>query len=161
MEKVNTIIEVKHFVECPHCHNSKNRIDHLFNDEGKETSWGHWYCDECGGGYKGIVKGKDVFVEKVNERKDNSIVFLKNGNVLLAVKGMYFNGEHDAENDRYFYDEHTCPTNYFKNVEMVIDLENGDTDPHGIFEFVGSIPCVNLDEVEDVKALLLSFDAGL
>lgn len=154
MEKVNTIIEVVHFIECPHCHNSKIRIDHLFNDEGIETSWGIFYCDECGGGYEGIVKGKDVFVEKANGRKDNSIVFLKNGNVLLAVKGMYFNGKHDPENDRYYYDEQTCPTNYFKNVEMVIDLETGDNDPHGIFEFVGSIPYVNLDEVDDVKALL-------
>ena len=159
MEKVNTTIEVKHFIKCPHCKNSKDRIDHLFNDEDKETYWGNWYCDECGGGYKGIVKGKDVFVEKVNERKDNSIVFLKNGNVLLAVKGMYFNGEYNAEDDRYFYNEHTCPTNYFKDIEMVIDLENGDTDPHGIFEFVGSIPYVDLNEVEDVEALLLSFDA--
>jgi hypothetical protein len=37
MEKVNTIIEIKHSVECPHCHNSKKRIDHLFNDENKDN----------------------------------------------------------------------------------------------------------------------------
>jgi len=157
MEKVTTIIEIKHFIECPHCHNSNNRIDHLFNDGKKEVCFGGWYCDDCGGGYKGSVKGKDVFVEKTDNRKDNSIVFLKSGNVLLVVKGRYYNGEHNSENDKYFYNEHTCPTNYFPDVEMVIDLENGDTDPHGIFEFVGSMPYINLEEVEDIQELLIPF----
>jgi hypothetical protein len=157
MEKINTIIEIKHFIECPYCHNSKNRIDHLFNEEGKEISWGYWYCDECGGGYKGIVKGKEVFIEKTIKRKDDSIIFLKNGNILLAIKGMYFNGNHDIENDRYFYEEHTCPINYLKNVEMIINLEDDNIDPHGIFKFITSIPYINLENVEDIKTLLPSF----
>jgi ribosomal protein L37AE/L43A len=154
LEKVNTIIEVKHYVECPHCRKSKSRIDHLFDETEKEISWGIWYCDECGGGYKGIIKGRDVFLEKVNERMDKSIVFLRNDNLLLAVKGMYFNGELSAEDERYYYEQHTCPTNYLQNVEMVINLADGDTDPHGIFKYVGAIPYVNLDEVEDIHTLL-------
>jgi hypothetical protein len=159
MEKANLVIEVKHFVNCPHCHNSKSRIDHLFGDMGKEVKWGPWYCEKCGNGYKGVVRGRDVFVEKANERIDNSIVFLKYGNILLAVKGVYFNGQHDSENDRYYYEEGTCPVNYFRSAEMVIDLENGDKDPHGLFEFIGSIPYVDLDKVEDVRTLIPAADA--
>jgi|SRR6185437_4520994 len=155
MEKVNTITEVKNFVECPHCNKSKNSVGHLFS-ENKEISFGPWYCAECGNAFRGVVKGKDVFLEKMSERKDSAIVFLRSGNILLAVKGMYFNGELDVDNSRYFYEEHTCPTNYLKDVEMVIDLKNGDTDPHGIFEFVGVIPYQDLDGVEDLRSLLPS-----
>lgn len=159
MEKASVIMGVMHFIECPHCHNSKSRIDHLFSSEGKETSWGDWFCDECGGAYKGVVKGKDVFVEKSSGRKDDSIVFLKKGNVLLAVKGRYSDGVIDIERDRHFYNEHTCPVNYFRDVEMVIDLENGDRDPHGIFEYVGTIPHINLDEVEDISSVFRNASA--
>lgn len=154
MTKAVLITEVLHYVECPHCHNSKSKVDHLFGHTDAKKTWGPWYCDECGGEYRGYVVGEDVFVEKLNGRIDYSIVFLKNNNVLLAVKGMYFNGDHDIGHDEYFYEEHTCPTNYFGNVEMVVNLENGDTDPHGIFEFIGSIPYVNLDEVENIQSLL-------
>lgn len=154
MKKVNTIMEIKHFVECPHCGKSTSRIDHLFNEENKTSSWGPWYCDECGGAYKGEVRDKEVFIEPIyGDRKNKCLVFLKNANVLLVVEGMYFNGDFDPENKRYFYEEHTCPTNYL-GVEMVVDLNDGDTDPHGIFEFVGAIPYVDLENVDDVLSLL-------
>ena len=154
MNKVELISETKYYVECPHCHNSKNRVDHLFNDGNEERTFGHWYCDECGNAYKGKVKGKEVSLEKVDRRLDKSIVFLKKKNVLLAVKGMYFDGDLNEEGSSYFYNEGTCPTNYLQNVEMVINLKNFDTDPHGIFKFVGQIPFVDLDKVEDTEQFL-------
>jgi hypothetical protein len=47
----------------------------------------------------------------------------------------------EAENHaRYFYDEHTCPTNFMGEVEKVIDPADGDEDPHGIFAFVKMEP---------------------
>ena len=79
MKKVTPILEVNHYILCPYCEKSQSRIDHLFTDDNSERSWGHWYCDDCGGAYKGKVKGTDVFVEKVlDQRKDKLIVFLKN-----------------------------------------------------------------------------------
>ncbi len=153
MKKANTIIETKQYVLCPHCEQSQSQIDHLFNGDGRDVTWGPWYCDECGCAYKGVVKGTDVFVEKSDKRKDKCLVFLKNNNVLLVVEDMYFDGELDVENKRYFYEEHTCPTNYL-GVEMVVDLNDGHTDPHGIFEFAGVIPYINLDGVEDVRFML-------
>lgn len=155
MEKAKTITEVKHFIECPHCAKSKTRVDHLFSEKKGEIFFGPWYCDECGLSCRGKVIGSDVYVEKCDKSKQNSIVFLRNGNVLLAVKGMYFDGDRDDGFYKYYYGEHgTCPTNYLGEVEMVIDLNNGNTDPHGIFEFVGSIPYVDLDKVDDIRGLL-------
>jgi ribosomal protein L37AE/L43A len=161
MIKANIITETTHYIECPYCHKSKERIDHLFeeNTNRKETSFGPWYCDECGGSYEGVVRGQDVFIKlNTNKRKDDSLVFLRNGNVLLIVKGMYFDGDLDKGHQEYFYNEHTCPTNYFKSVEMVVDLKTGDTDPHGIFEYVDAIPYINLKEMNEteVHKLLLS-----
>lgn len=40
------------------------------------------------------------------------------------------------EQARYFYEEHTCPTNFIR-VPMI--SEAGDHDPHGVFEFVDAV----------------------
>ncbi len=42
------------------------------------------------------------------------------------------------DSQRYYYEEHTCPSN-FLGVEKVMD-DSGDEDPHGIFAFVGIEP---------------------
>ncbi len=38
--------------------------------------------------------------------------------------------------EKYFYEQHTCPTNF---IRIPLIAVNGDTDPHGIFEFVESV----------------------
>lgn len=44
----------------------------------------------------------------------------------------------DPETTAYWYDEGTCPTNVLKlNCEKII--VGGDTDPHGLFEYVRTI----------------------
>lgn len=161
MKKASTTIEVTHFIDCPHCYNDRYRVDHLFSPDKQVRHFGPWYCDECGGSFSGKVIGSDVFVEKHDEskRKDKCLVFLKNNNVMLVVKGMYFDGELNLENERYFYEEHTCPTNYL-GVEMVIDTDDGDTDPHGIFEFIGAIPYVDLDYVDDINSIIPKTEAN-
>ena len=39
-------------------------------------------------------------------------------------------------NQRFFYEEYTCPTNFTRAALIVHD---GDSDPHGVFRFVESI----------------------
>ena len=39
---------------------------------------------------------------------------------------------------KYFYEEHSCPTNWLRNCLAVI--EEGDTDPHGFLTYVRSVP---------------------
>ena len=150
MEKVETLIEVKHLIKCPHCESSKTRIDHLFTKENKSISFGPWYCDECGKAYKGEVIGCDVFIEKIKDkRKDKCIVFLKNSNVLIAIKSYYYDGKIENEKFMNFYNQHTCPTNYL-GVEMVFDLNENEIDPHGIFEFVSVVEWFDTESVEDI-----------
>jgi len=144
MNKSKVVSETLHYIICPHCEKFRNRICHLFGK--KNYQWGIWYCEECGGGYKGTVDGTDVYVEKVEKRKDNALVFLKFDNILLAVKGMYF--DKNLNFLKYFYEEHTCPINYLKSAELIIDLHYENTDPHGLFEFVGAIPYVETENME-------------
>ncbi len=153
MEKVNTTVETKHFINCPHCGSKSNQVSHLFNDGKQHTTFGPWYCDECGNAYKGKVIGKNVYIEKTDGKKDKCLTMLRKDNALIIFEDMYFNGELDLENKKYFYEEHTCPTNYLK-VDMVVDLNDGDKDPHGIFEFITTIPYIDLDTVEDVRDLI-------
>lgn len=40
------------------------------------------------------------------------------------------------EASRYYYEEGSCPTNYISRVDTIII--DGDTDPHGLFEFMRS-----------------------
>jgi len=46
--------------------------------------------------------------------------------------------EYDSlvESQRYFYDEHSCPTNY---VPVALISHNGDHDPHGVFDLVDAV----------------------
>lgn len=63
----------------------------------------------------------------------------------------YDNG-HDGVpgHDAYFYDEHTCPTNWTD--EIVAVISKGDEDPHGFATFVRRIPVPEgMDENGDMK----------
>ena len=51
----------------------------------------------------------------------------------------YTHSQHDSpeeyrEHQRYFYNEHTCPTNWTNEIEEM--AVGDDKDPHGIFKFV-------------------------
>lgn len=50
-----------------------------------------------------------------------------------GVKG----SEEQADHDEYFFNEHTCPTNWTDDIVAVIS--EGDEDPHGFARFVRSI----------------------
>lgn len=52
----------KTFIICPYCNTrTDSSIDHLKTGQ----AFGPWYCNKCGGGYKGKVNGVDTEVQKV------------------------------------------------------------------------------------------------
>jgi hypothetical protein len=51
----------------------------------------------------------------------------------------------------YYYDEHTCPTNWLQSVEEVIS--DGDDDPHGLGQFVRSVDATGLGESPDWQTI--------
>lgn len=126
--------------ECPECHTPAFSLPDL--EVGRQ--FGPWYCDNCGWASRGVMTADGCDIELTAERKIDTCVLLQRGELFLVVRGMRFEKkgapkEHDIEESTaYFYNEHTCPTNFIGgSVEAVIEGE--DTDPHGCFTFVAVV----------------------
>lgn len=69
-------------------------------------------------------------------------------NVHIVVKGICVSnekGEVISDGQEYFFEDHTCPWNFLRFSIKV----NGDSDPHGIFRWVSSVPLPdNFDDME-------------
>lgn len=86
--------------------------------------------------------------QDIAKKKAMELVLLKfdgkDGPVFFVLEKDYSSrnlSECDAdyqEQQRYFYEEHSCPTNWINNIVAVI--ENGDDDPHGFLEYVRTVP---------------------
>lgn len=74
---------------------------------------------------------------------------------------MFFVMDHDRYQDRemktdednqhhqqYFFEEHSCPTNWLR--ECVAVIQDGDCDPHGFLDFVRAVDVpANFDQDDD------------
>jgi len=68
--------------------------------------------------------------------------------IYLVVRATQYRPEEAVDSgDEYFYNQHTCPTNWIGDVEMVI--ADGSTDPHGVAQWVASIPAGDLLDDDD------------
>ncbi len=64
--------------------------------------------------------------------------------VYFVVEGMRFEDEGpfrddditNEEHKQFYYEEHSCPVNWLKPTMVYFD---GDTDPHGLIEFVSTV----------------------
>ena len=128
------------YIRCPACGKSEHQVSHLA--PGTQTSW---YCDDCGVRFDvRVISPESVDCEvRPGESKEKRLVTLRSsGPVTLLVEGMVLlpaDADDEESSQRYFYDDHTCPTNYLPSVVKVIDAE-GDEDPHGVFAFVSIEP---------------------
>jgi len=77
-----------------------------------------------------------VLLESVQEGENPIYAVVKSRHFLKA-------GEDPTDSLSYYYDEATCPINWFRDVIALI--KNGDPDPHGFFRFKRVI---KLDEAE-------------
>jgi hypothetical protein len=70
--------------------------------------------------------------------------------VYLIVEGsVFYNKDGKYNKDQsYYYNEHTCPTNYLQNTFKVYVGDNDD--PHGLFEFVRSVKVTDVLEKLDL-----------
>ena len=126
----------KQFLLCPYCGEYETGIDHLIN---RNTTAGPWYCDNCGKAWSmKFYENGDIEIIQREEMKQKTLVALRHNNIFLLVEGMVFNNDYSS--DEYYYNEHTCPTNYLRRVEVIIDGDNNDPDPHGLFEYMKAIP---------------------
>ncbi len=133
------IARTKHHILCPHCSQGEATVDHC-----EPGFVSRWVCDECGGHYRIERPGKS-FQFLLEPLLQKTLVTLESkGPVRLIVEGMSHtlkDGKPDPEDhDEFFYNEHTCPTNFMHNVVKVVDPADGNEDPHGIFAYVSTAP---------------------
>jgi ribosomal protein L37AE/L43A len=140
--EIEPTTEQRHYLACPSCGDAHAfTVTHLVT--GQTTGrWGPWYCDQCG---QAIVGEGMQFEVSPGNRSERRAVLLRHGDVHIVVEGARYHKPGKPIDERqerdgmaYLYNEHTCPTNFLR-VEAIISAD-GDSDPHGIFEYVDDIP---------------------
>lgn len=128
----------KTYIVCPVCDRGEAQISHLFASRPAPY---RWTCQRCRAAYEFTLNAPDDIDVRVPDDQLNdepTVVVLaldpQPKPVYLAVSGRTYG--FDTENDRYFYEEHTCPTNWIGDVAMI--LSDGDHDPHGLFRHVAT-----------------------
>jgi len=128
------------YFPCPKCVEDSWRGDHL--SIGFKTEWA---CAECHHYFKIERLTDDTFrVELVPDKMETPVtVTLESATIpkitLKLNAWKYGHSQKDTQEEyeshqEYYYNEHTCPTNWTRQIEQIIF--DGDTDPHGVFQFV-------------------------
>lgn len=109
-------------------------------------SAGPWYCDVCGQAFTLRRVGQGAECEILSgHKKEQTLVTLRiEQPATLVVEGIRITrpGEDDNDpdgNDRYFYEEHSCPENSLRRVVTVV-TDDGNDDPHGWLRYVKTEP---------------------
>ena len=135
------------YIHCPSCgEQTGSSVDHL----PMGIKFGPWYCDKCNKSYVGEVEPSGITIELHTEVKISTVSLLKRDGevpVYFLVEGFSFKDDIHEINDSssYFYEEHSCPINWLRDVFMVI--EGSDTDPHGFLEHVRTITMEEYDKL--------------
>jgi hypothetical protein len=130
------------YIPCPSCTDGVWRADQI--SIGFKTNWS---CDQC---------QENVSVERISETDFRTTpTGRKNTPVTVTLQSItepkitlklntwkYAHSQNETLEDyesheRYFYNEHTCPTNWTRGIVEIIF--EGDHDPHGVFEFVSVV----------------------
>jgi hypothetical protein len=139
----------KRFVKCPNgCKNQEFSVEHMYELNMKKA--GPWYCEECFQGWYFETSGEEIILTAdATNTKDRdgrcypSHVFLEippqEKSIYLKIKGMYWHKDNVESHNEYFYEEHTCPVNYFRDVEEIWLGVEGE-DPHGLAKYVTAYP---------------------
>jgi hypothetical protein len=137
--------KIKLHIPCPKCTDGGWTIQYWdrFNI-GQNTTW---TCEKCGNevaitrisdtDFDTVPTGEKRTPVTVTLRSDTKPeIFLKLNTWKYAHSQNYSQEDYESH-QQYFYDEHTCPTNWIREVVEIIVGE--DHDPHGIFQFVSIV----------------------
>jgi len=123
----------------------------------------NWVCSSCGkrisiifssGGLSSnqVVLNEECFKTKVLLRiRDTNVVFIADGNKWSFHK--------DADSQRYYYEEYTCPSNMFRSCDEVIS--GGIADEHDLLEYVDEIIVSGDNAVDEDEAVDLLTQKGV
>lgn len=145
---MNQFTKQKTFLVCPSCGDDSNSIDHLLTDESKSRLpfRTEWCCknEKCGKYLEfEIGVNRQVNYLRVSEKPPVKTVYdvlvlpPQKDPVYFVLKTKdygFSKSETEFRNQHYFYEQHTCPTNWTKYINAIIIKD--DDDPHGLFQFV-------------------------
>lgn len=118
---------------------SEFSVEHLFEDDVCGT-FGPWYCDNCQHTWSLREAGKSPTKSELPMRKKQGVLLKldydpkRDGDLFVLVDGSKYRDFHTggfSESEEYFYEQHQCPSNIFRDVVDVIVGE--DNDMHGLF----------------------------
>ena len=122
-------------VACPSC-GELSAIDYC-----KKDYQYTWWCsnEKCGKQYSFVIKDDwSVESEPTGVVVERELVLLEmkpqKESVFIVVKAIVAD---EVRYHEYFYNEHSCPVNYFNQTEEVSLGEYED--PHGLFRYVKSL----------------------
>lgn len=155
--------ETKNYIICPHCGKSSGcSVDHLL-EEKLPRDFGDWGCKVCHESFEGKISAdKTITIEKVFGKskylpvmdllvippQDKPIYLLKRGDHSFAPGKVL---EDIKDNARYYYEQHSCPTNWMDNFETISIDDDGD--PHGLIRYVNSMMPEDFEKiVNQIKA---------
>jgi len=152
--RIEPIRETRIYAPCPWCHKKASDITYHI-EHAPCGPFPPWHCNACGRLYV-VQIGADKAVHvnrKDGEATYSTLVLLRipaySEPIYLVVSATQYRPEEPCgEGDAYFYDEYTCPSNWLGDVEVVI--QGDSTDPHGIAQWVASIPAGDLLDEDEV-----------
>lgn len=154
LPKKAAITSTKTYLHCPHCEKQTNStVDHVGLDKSRKqtSSFGPWYCNHCGGSFLGkaledgsieltLLEDKMIVTHDLLMLPANlphPVYMVMNGQRNSVYEKAAADSDEDVNDRSYFYESHSCPTNWIPNiVRMIYD---GDTDPHGLIKFVRGV----------------------
>ena len=154
------------YLVCPNCKTRTNYTVNHIVEAGKGV-FGPWTCEHCRAEIFGRVNKKTNTLE-VHADMDNPSRTDKGYHLLcippmkkpiyFVVSGTVSSGktpEEVADSNGYYYNIHTCPTNFLRS--MVAMCYGRDPDPHGVFRYVGSVKASDVPDALDADG---DFDSG-
>lgn len=137
-------VRLRAFLMCPMCEVGELEATHIVAGQ----SFGPWCCPKCGKYFQGKREGVLFTLEPMPEiTREKITVTLRSQTtppITLKLNTWQYTGLDAAGKEvspetawaqcMYFFNVHTCPTNYMSEVAE-IEFE-GSPDPHGVFEFV-------------------------
>ena len=142
---------------CPACNEHEFDVDYYLKKRQNEC---HTISCDCGKNVIFTAKGNDIEIHDVvdgNEAVLDLLSYCHDDRLKLLVKGTMYrhDGKLSEDGREYWYNEHTCPINWTRDIAKVI-LDR-DTDPHGVFRLQCTIrmPDAHSDEsIDKVEAEL-------
>ena len=147
-------VYTKRFVRCPNGCDHEFEVEHMLDKPDRSPKAGPWYCEDCGDGWNLEQVEDFISMTKHHEnQRPRRVVILEIPPQTEPIRFKLYRWsygektqEERAESDRYFFDEHTCMTNWFSDVQEV--YLGDEPDPHGLAQFVEARPLTAEEEAE-------------